>query len=80
MKKKDKSKIQVYISLQVKEFRESIGLTQEQFSERLSRSRTFISNRENPYSKEAFSFEFLNEIANEFNISPKYFMPDKGLK
>ena len=40
----------------------------------------FISNRENPNSNESFSFEFLNEIANEFSISPKFFMPDEGLK
>ena len=80
MRNKEKSNIQKYVSLKVKEFRESTGLTQEQFAERLNRSRTFISNRENPNSSEAFSFEFLNEIANEFDMSPKLFMPDKGLK
>lgn len=80
MRNKEKSNIQKYVSLKVKEFRESTGLTQEQFAERLNRSRTFISNRENPNSSEAFSFEFLNEIANEFKMSPKFFMPDKGLK
>jgi len=80
MNKREKSNIQKYVSLKVKEFRESAGLTQEQFAERLNRSRTFISNRENPNSNESFSFEFLNEIANEFSISPKFFMPDEGLK
>lgn len=80
MKNKEKSIIQKYVGLKVKEFRETTGLTQEQFAERLKRSRTFISNRENPNSGEAFSFEFLNEIANEFDMSPKFFMPDKGLK
>lgn len=80
MRNKEKSIIQKHISLKVKEFRESKGLTQEQFADRLKRSRTFISNRENPNSSEAFSFELLNEIANEFEMSPKYFMPDKGLK
>lgn len=80
MRNKEKSQIQKFISLKVKEFRESTGLTQEQFAEKLNRSRTFISNRENPNSNEAFSLEFLNEIANLFDVSPKYFMPDKGLK
>ena len=49
---KEKSNIQKYVSLKVKEFRESTGLTQEQFAEKLNRSRTFISNRENPNSRE----------------------------
>lgn len=80
MRNKEKSNIQKHVSLKVKEFRETTGLTQEQFAERLHRSRTFISNRENLNSSEAFSLEFLNEIANEFEISPKFFMPDKGLK
>lgn len=77
---KEKSKIQAFVSLKVKEFRESQGLTQEQFAERFNCSRTFISNRENPFSRESFSLDFLNEIANEFHVSVKLFMPDAGLK
>ena len=38
MNKREKSNIQKYVSLKVKEFRESAGLTQEQFAERLNSS------------------------------------------
>lgn len=80
MGNKAKSKIQAFVGLKVKEFREEQGLTQEQFGERLNRSRTFISNRENPYSCESFSLNFLNELAIEFHVSVRQFVPDGGLK
>lgn len=78
--KKEKSKIQLFVSQKVRELRENNALTQEQFAERINRSRSFIANRENLYTNQAFNIDILNEIANEFGVSPKYFMPDKGLK
>ncbi len=79
MGQKRKSKIQLFVSQKVRELREENALTQEQFAEKINRSRSFVANRENLYSKEAFNMDILNEIAKVFKVSPKYFMPDEGL-
>ena len=46
---------------------------------RINRSREFFANRESLNSGMAFNLDMINIIAKEFNISPKYFMPDEGL-
>lgn len=79
MGQKRKSKIQLFVSQKVRELREENALTQEQFAEKINRSRSFVANRENLYSKEAFNMDILNEIAKVFKVSPKYFMPEEGL-
>lgn len=79
MRPKKKSKIQLFVSQKVRELRDQNGLTQEQFAERINRSREFLANRENLNSGMAFNLNMINIIAKEFNISPKYFMPDEGL-
>lgn len=76
---KEKSKIQLFVSQKVRELRESNALTQEEFAERINRSRSFVANRENLYSSQAFNMDILNEIAKVFKVSPKHFMPDEGL-
>ena len=75
----EKSRIQLFVSQKVREIRELNGLTQEQFAERIKRSREFFANRENPNTGMAFNLDMINTIAKEFKISPKYFMPDEGL-
>ena len=79
MKSKGKSKIQLFVSQKVRELRENNALTQEQFGEKINRSRSFVANRENLYTKQAFNIDILNDIAKVFKISPKYFMPEEGL-
>lgn len=79
MRRTEKSKIQLFVSQKVKELREERNLTQEQFAERINRSRGYFSNRENPNCAMAFNLDAINEIAKEFKVSPKYFIPDEGL-
>ncbi len=79
MRRKAKSKIQLFVSQKVRELRDEQKLTQEQFAERINRSRAFFANRENPNCEMAFSLDMINIIAKEFKISPKFFIPDEGL-
>ena len=76
MRPTEKSRIQLFVSQKVRELRELNGLTQEQFAERIKRSREFFANRNTGM---AFNLDMINTIAKEFKISPKYFMPDEGL-
>lgn len=79
MRPTEKSKIQLFVSLKVRELRDKNSLSQEQFAERINRSREFFANRENLNTGMAFKLDMINTIAKEFKISPKYFMPDEGL-
>ena len=79
MRKKVKTKIQLFVSQRVKELREEKGLTQEQFSEMINCSRSTFAGRENPNTDDAFNLEAINTISRVFNISPKYFIPDTWL-
>jgi transcriptional regulator with XRE-family HTH domain len=79
MTKKSKSKIQLYVSVKVREFREEIGMSQETLAIKINRSRTFISNRENLNNAQAFNFNTVNEIALVLKRSPKDFLPEEPL-
>lgn len=79
MRRKEKSKIQLFVSQKVRELRDERNLTQEQFAERINRSRAFFANRENLNCGMAFSLDMINTIAKEFKVSPKFFIPDEGL-
>ena len=79
MTKKSKSKIQLYVSVKVREFREEIGMSQETLAMKINRSRTFISNRENLNNAQAFNFNTVNEIALVLKRSPKDFLPEEPL-
>ena len=79
MPKKNKTKIQLFVSQKVKELREEHNLTQEEFAEKIGCSRSSYAGRENPNSDEAFNLEAINTISKIFDISPKYFLPDKGM-
>lgn len=79
MKKKGKTKIQIFVSKKVKELREENNLTQEEFSERIKCSRSSFAGRENVNSDEAFNLEAINTIAKEFKVSPQYFIPKEAL-
>ena len=79
MNKKGKTSIQLFVSQKVYELRINLNLTQEQFAERINCSRSFYADRENLNSADAFNLDAINKIANEFNISPQYFIPPKAL-
>ena len=79
MTKKSKSKIQLYVSVKVREFPEAIGMSQETLAIKINRSRTFISNRENLNNAQAFNFNTVNEIALVLKRSPKDFLPEEPL-
>ena len=79
MRPKKKTPIQLFVSQKVRELREELALTQEQFAERINRSRGYFSNRDNPNTGVAFNLETINLIAKEFNISPQFFIPVKAL-
>lgn len=79
MRPKEKSKIQLFVSQKVREFRNELALTQEQFAETIGCSRGYFAMRENSNTGVAFNLETINTIAKKFKISPKYFIPDEGL-
>ena len=60
MRRKEKSKIQLFVSQKVRELRDEQKLTQEQFAERINRSRAFFANRENPNCEMAFGYDKYN--------------------
>lgn len=79
MRRKEKSNIQLFVSQKVRELRDERKLTQEQFAEKINRSRAFFANRENPNCGMAFNLDMINLIAKEFEVSPKFFIPDESL-
>ena len=79
MNSKHKTPIQLFVSQRVRELREELALTQEQFSEKINCSRGYFADRENPNTGIAFNLETINTIAKIFNISPQFFIPKKAL-
>lgn len=79
MNSKHKTPIQLFVSQRVRELREELALTQEQFSEKINCSRGYFADRENPNTGIAFNLETINTIAKKFNVSPHFFIPKKAL-
>jgi transcriptional regulator with XRE-family HTH domain len=74
-----KSKIDLYIIVQVKKKREEINLQQDDIAIHLNVSAGFISHVESPYQRAKYNSGHLNELAKLFKCSPKDFMPEKPL-
>lgn len=79
MRPKCKTPIQLFVSQKVREIREELALTQEQFAEKINCSRGYFADRENPNTGIAFNLESINTIAKVFNVSPQFFIPKKAL-
>ena len=71
--------IERFIIKQVKELRESKGLSQVSLSLALGKSTTFISDIEAPSKKAKYNVKHLNDIAKVLECSPRDFWPQQPL-
>ena len=78
MSKNRKTKFELYVIDKVREKRQILGLSQDDIALVLNVTRGFIGQIESPSSPEKYNLNHLNDLALEFNCSPKDFMPDKG--
>lgn len=70
-----KSKIELYVSQRVKEHRLEKGWSHQYLADVLNLSRTFVANRENPNSEDAFNLDHINAMAFVFECSIWDFLP-----
>lgn len=56
----------------LKNVRENLGLTQEQFGEKLGRPQSYISALE--AGRKSITYDFLKELVNVFEVNPAYIM------
>jgi transcriptional regulator with XRE-family HTH domain len=74
-----KNKIDWFIINQVRELRQSNGLSQDDISIHLNLSKGFIGQIESPNYIAKYNTGHLNELAKLFKCSPKDFMHEKPL-
>lgn len=74
-----KSKIDLYITSQVKKKRELEDIHQDDIAIHLNVSSGFISHVESPYQRAKYNTTHLNELAKLLKCSPKDFFPDEPL-
>lgn len=73
------TKIEVYITEQIRKRRIEMGISQMALSQKLGLSSSFVSHVESPKRRAKYNVNHLNELARIFNCSPKDFFPDKPL-
>lgn len=76
---KYKTKIELFISSKVKEFRLKNNMSQAELAHKLNLSSGFIGKVESTKSKSKYNLNHLNSLAKIFNCSIKDFFPDKHL-
>ena len=77
MAKGKKSKIEQFVIEKVREIRHQKGLSQDDLSVFLNKSRGFIGQIESPKFPTKYNLNHLNILAMEFNCSIKDFFPEK---
>jgi len=73
------SSIDQYIIDKVQKLRLSHNLTMKEFGYILNVSPSFIWNVENPQNIAKYNIKHLNILAFYFELSPKYFLPNKAV-
>ncbi|MGC4100384.1 helix-turn-helix domain-containing protein [Ferruginibacter sp.] len=79
MPKDKKTDIEQYVINRVKEIRIEKGLTQLDISIMLSKSKGFVGQIESYIHPAKYNLNHLNILAIELGVSPKDFLPEKGL-
>ena len=79
LNKNQKSRIDWYITCQIRELRIQKGLSQEDISLHLNISTGFIGHIESPNFRAKYNTIHLNELAKLLQCSPKEFWPEKAL-
>lgn len=70
-----KSKIELYVSQKVKEYRIARGWSHQYLGDIINLSRTFVANRENSNSDDAFNLDHINALAVAFGCSVWELLP-----
>ena len=73
------SPIEQYVIDFVRKFRIDKKLSQEDISNIIEVSRSYIGDIENPNSRAKYNLTHINAMADYFNISPQAFLPEKAL-
>lgn len=71
-----KSKIELYVSQKVKEYRLARGWSHQYLGDIINLSRTFVANRENPNSDDAFNLDHINALAVVFDCKVWDLLPE----
>lgn len=77
-----KSDIELYVSQKVKEYRDKKNWSQQYLADCINFSASFVSNRENPKTDDAFNLDHINALAKIFeckiwDLLPQYPLDDK---
>ncbi len=72
-----KSAIELYVSQKVKEYRDKKNWSQQYLADCINLSASFVSNRENPKTDDAFNLDHINALAKIFeckiwDLLPQY--------
>ena len=73
------SPIEQYVIDFVRKFRIDKELSQEDIGNIIEVSRSYIGDIENPNSRAKYNLTHINALADYFNISPQFFLPEKAL-
>lgn len=71
--------IEQYVVDIVTKLRNDNKLSQRAFADRIGLSAGFIGDIESNREGSNYNLEHINIIAKEFNLPPKFFLPDKAL-
>lgn len=77
-----KSAIELYVSQKVKEYRDKRNWSQQYLADCINLSASFVSNRENPKTDDAFNLDHIDALAKIFeckiwDLLPQYPINDK---
>lgn len=70
-----KSAIELYVSEKVREYRNKKKWSQQYLADCVNLSASFISNRENPTTDDAFNLDHINVLAKVFECKIYDFLP-----
>lgn len=70
-----KSKIELFVSQKVREYRTKKGWSYQYLADCLNLSMSFVAHRENPNTDDAFNLDHINELAKIFECKISDFLP-----
>ena len=70
-----KSAIELYVSQKVKEYRDKRNWSQQYLADCINLSASFVSNRENPKTDDAFNLDHIDALAKIFECKIYDFLP-----